>query len=334
VATLLEIKTAVATYFGKVVADLTVNNQDLFLVAVNQVRKLAELHHDFEFSRKLVTVTVNGTTGGSLLSAVAYGTATVVDIKSVIEIGLFDNDLNLRPVRWSTVSEGLRNTISRTPVPRYPSDAQAISPWLGQLSQLQLSGDTLYAFPKTTSGATENYNVGLEVYSFQSDWSATNASAVVTGGTGVTGVNTTYYPYSFYNGKPLYISLVDAGTPSALYFLWHDGTKWVLNQLVGTPGSNYHSLTSTSSSPVGSYTGHGTFTGTAVVAVTDATDIWTKHASQYLQWGTIVQLNHLYKEFVFRQEGNLPPPEKLRDEGLEAFKQWDAFRYEQFRSRE
>lgn len=58
---------------------------------------------------------------------------------------------------------------------------------------------------------------------------------------------------------------------------------------------------------------------------------WTTKGQQFLLWQSVVHLNHLKKEFVFRQEGNLPPPEKLALEGLEAFKQWDTFKFEQFR---
>ena len=60
-------------------------------------------------------------------------------------------------------------------------------------------------------------------------------------------------------------------------------------------------------------------------------DPWVVHGAQYLQWQTLIQLNHLYKGFVFRQEGNLPPPKELADAGLESMKTWDNFQFEQFR---
>lgn len=65
----------------------------------------------------------------------------------------------------------------------------------------------------------------------------------------------------------------------------------------------------------------------------ELTDTWTKYASQFIQCGTMIHLNHYYKEFVFRQEGNLGPPKEVRDEGLAAFIAWDAARYEQHRRR-
>ena len=102
---------------------------------------------------------------------------------------------------------------------------------------------------------------------------------------------------------------------------------------------NYMSMTSTAMVPGGVYTPHGNWTapGLPMIAVvemmpgSDTSDIWLTKGSQYLLWGGIVEANHLAKEFVFRQEGNLPPPEKLRDSALEMFVQWDTFKYEQNR---
>jgi hypothetical protein len=238
VANLLEIKTAVANYFEKVVADLTVNSQDLFLFAANQVRRQAELTHDFEFQRKLVTISVNGVTGGSLSSAVLYGTNTAADIKSVIDCGLFDTNGNFRPVEWTTVAEGLERQRgdNRTVSPRYPTDDWFVSQPNG-VNRFEFTGDTVYRFPKD---ATNNFTLGMEVYTFWSDWTASDLSA-------------------------------------------------------------------------------------------PTTDTWTKYGAQFLQWATIVQINYLFKSFVFRQEGNLNPPDKLADSGLASFIEWDAYRLEENR---
>jgi hypothetical protein len=86
--------------------------------------------------------------------------------------------------------------------------------------------------------------------------------------------------------------------------------------------------------PAGVYSPHGVWAGTGIVEVqvgNDVTDVWLRHGAQYLLWAAIVQINHLCKEFVFRQEGNLPPPEKLAEAALENFRQWDSFKYEENR---
>lgn len=341
-ATILEIKTAIASYFEVSLSDLTVNGQDLALLALNQVRRNAELNHDFEFQRKLATVSVDGVTGGSLEAAVLYGTATACNIKSVIDMGLFDDELNLRPVEWTTVSESLERQRIENPrtVPRYPSDGWARSGPVGQ-GRFALSGTSIYRFPKDD---TSTFSLGLEVYAFSDDWARDTETIVVTGGTGVTGVNTTYYPYGTYatgsQPKTLWLSLPNGASTSTVYAIHYganDTGFWLttISDVGVNNGSNKHYWATTDDFISGARTSSaGTFTGTPTAThnvSNNTSDIWTTYATQYLQWGAIVHLNHLFKHFVFRQEGNLPPPEKLRDEGLEAFKSWDAFRYEQNR---
>jgi hypothetical protein len=233
--TLAQIKSAMAGYLDTQEANFTVGSTDLSLIAVNQVRMQAELENDFEFSRELVTVSVNGAIGGSLSTAVRYGTATVVQVKSPIEVGIFDTNANLRPIDWTTVAEGLERQRELVPgfAPRYPTDGQlsAATEWP---SRLVFSGDNVYFFPKDEN---LTFLAGMEVYAFHPEWTAMDSTS----------------------------------------------------------------------------------------------DVWTTKGAQYLMWKGIIHLNHLFKEFVFRQEGNLPEPKELAQAGLDALKLWDSFRYEQFR---
>ncbi len=59
------------------------------------------------------------------------------------------------------------------------------------------------------------------------------------------------------------------------------------------------------------------------------TDIWTIHANQYLIWQTVINLNNYFKQFVPRQEGNLPPPSEMAATGLAAFLSWDQLQFAQ-----
>ena len=47
-------------------------------------------------------------------------------------------------------------------------------------------------------------------------------------------------------------------------------------------------------------------------------DFFTKHGADYLIWAGVVELNHLLKTLVPRQEGNLSPPERLKQDALKA----------------
>lgn len=346
--TILEIKTAIASLLDleNGVADLTQNGQDLALVALNQVRRQAELAHDFEFQRKLVTLTVNGVTGGSLESAVLYGTATLCAVKTVIDVGWFDNGGNFRAVEWTTISESLERQrgVLRFNRPAWVSDDQEESVF--DLGRFTVTGGSIYRYPKNTE---INYTVGLEVYVFSADWALTTQTVAITGGTGVTGVNTTYYPYGFYTAetggvpRTLWLSkhpILNASAATT-YAIWHNtvATGFVVSLAsdIGNSGvANWHKFANgvvLSGADTGSA---GTFTGTANATYaangTDTTsDIWTTYAAEYLIWGAVVYLNHTFKKFVFRQEGNLQPPEKMRDTALEAFKDWDSGLFEQNR---
>lgn len=325
--TLYDIKVAVATYFKTTVADLTQNGQDLFLVAANHVRRQAELGHDFEFSRKLVTLTVDGEVGGSLEGAVVYGTSTAVNIKTVIEAGLFDSDGNLRPVEWTTVAEGLERQRLDNPhsAPRYPTDGWYESGPNG-FGRFELAGSSVYRFPKD---ADHDFTLGLEVYTMADDWTSTD-NVTVSGA--VTAYNGTYYKAGFqWRNKDVFYK---ANTTTAItYFIYYSedasGTWLIQNGIAeGTPSAYVSAITGVS--PEGAYTA-GTEAGTPTVTDSTVSDVWTTHGAEYLMWGVIVHLNYYYKEFVARQEGNLGSPERLRDEALASFIAWDAYRFEQNR---
>lgn len=53
-------------------------------------------------------------------------------------------------------------------------------------------------------------------------------------------------------------------------------------------------------------------------------DFLMANASDFLQWDSICQLNAFAKEFVPRQEGNVPTPTDYRDAAWKALLAWDA----------
>jgi hypothetical protein len=227
---LSEIKTTAAAYLHRKDYELTVNGVDLALIALNQVREEAEQTNDFNFTRKLLHVSVDGVTGGSLDPSV----------KTVVDVGTFDRDGNFMPAEWTTTADALnqRRDTSMYETPRYPSDGDV------QLVTMQgfvFSGQSVYFMPKTPNLVLD---VGVEAYTFTPDWVAADVDPL----------NPTPY-----NGP------------------------------------------------------------------------WTQRGHKYLLWSIIVHLNQLWRDFVFRQEGNLPPPEKLAEQGLATLITWDTFQYEQFR---
>lgn len=61
--------------------------------------------------------------------------------------------------------------------------------------------------------------------------------------------------------------------------------------------------------------------------VSDVSDFIT-YGYEFMQWATIVELNHLLQTFVPRQEGGLNPPVKERDDALRRFIEWDVYQTE------
>lgn len=241
--TLFEIRNAAAAYLHRDADELEVNDVDLGLSALNQVRQNAEQANDFGFTRKLLALTVDGVSGGSLDDAVEQGTTSPpVEVKTVVDVGTFDADGNFCPAEWTTVAESLNRQRADNPhyVTRYPTDAQAVTGPMGW-RRFVFSGNKVFWFPKTPN---VTFDVGLEAYTFTPDWTEADLDENNTGA--------------------------------------YDGP-------------------------------------------------WTQKGSQYLLWSVIIHLNQLFRDFVFRQEGNLPPPQTLADQGLQSLITWDIFKYEQFR---
>lgn len=331
-ATLLDIKTSAASYLDRELADFTINGQDLWLIAANQVRKQAELDHDFEFNRKFVSVSVNGTTGGDLGSALDINSNPVI-VKTVIEVGMLDQQQNLIPVEWTTVAESLERQRqgNRFAVPRYPDDNWTRDTPYG-LSRFNFAGDSIFRWPKTSDSESLNFPLWMEVYSFDRDWTSADLqthNALVTG-TLSPDATGTYQFIGLDNGPAnFYVRIGDAP-----YRLFWDTDSWYILQLGSNTDAGWTMLSMNKLDPSGTYTavGGSGSTGTATVVATSAfSGIWTTYGQQYLLWATIVQLNKLFKVFVPRQEGNLPPPTDQADAGLQSLIDWDNYKFEQFR---
>lgn len=330
--TLLQIETACAAYLEKTaVGDFTVLSHDLFLNAVNQAKMNASLLHDFNFQRKLLTVNVDSVTGGSLGSAVIRGTATTVDLKTIIDIGQFDAFGNFVPTEWTTTEDGLNQQRSENPYSgiRYATDADASMGPAGR-RRFTVTGDTIYSWPKTE--VSETLALGIEAYVFDAEWTATDLLTSTLTVTGTLSPDIAASDYNatglIHNGSPVYFS----ATKNYLIYLASSGAVGVIADAFPETNLAVYWAHLGTTLP-GTYATHaGGSTGTATVAATTATsDVWTTKGAQYLQWATIVQLNHLFKQFLPRQEGNLPPPQTLADAGLQNLITWDIYKYEGFR---
>ncbi len=340
--TILDLKQAQAAILGVAIGDLTVNGLDLGLMAANAVRLQAEQLNDFEFQRQLVSVAVNTVTGGSLVNAVLYGTATTASIKTVIDVMQADVNGNASPVEWTTRMESLqRQYDERAPGlrPRWRTDADESYSVYTRVPRVTFAGDSIKCFP-LAEGAGESLTLLLETYCYSPDWTTTADTAILTGGTSEIVSPTTFYRYGSYNGKPFFLTTVDGGEMGS-YAIWHNETAWIISALsgIGTVPADYYSFTSTSLDPAGTYTDNGSFTGSPVLTTTysnPASDIWLTKGFNYVLWASVVWLNQsdnniIGKKFVPRTEGNLAPPQAMADMALQAFITNDTNKFETFR---
>ena len=336
--TLSQIDTVIASYLGKeaplTVADLTVNGMNLARLAQNQARREAEMNNDFSFQRQMLTLTVDSVAGGALSAAVIQGTSTTVNLKTIVEMGTFDDNQNFLPIEWTTVEESQerQRQENRWFIPRYPTDAQYHRWPRGQRRAVIRNGQ-VYLYPTTDLNNPFSFPLGIEAYIFSNDWLDSGGSPVVSGAD-QTSANGTYTEQGTINNYPLYFL-----RQMTAFVLWFDPNKlgWVITSSTdffnGTGYTDYYLLSSSSQDPSGTYTAHGAFvTGPTVTTSADSTsDIWTTYASQYLIWQSIVELNQRWKFYVPRTEGNLGPPTDRAMAALQSFIEWDINKFEQFR---
>lgn len=240
---LSDIKSALAALLHRNPVDLIINGIDFGLLAFNSARQRAELDNDFNFTRMLLDLPVDGVVGGSIDNAVEHYTQlpTTHKPKTIIDVGQYDTDGNLLPVEWTTVPAGLDEQRRENPQYgiRYPTDAQAQVPPLG-IKRFIFTNRQVFFYPKTTTTAPGTiFTIGFECYTFTPDW-----------------------------------TVVDLNT---------------------------------------------------------APEPWATKAWDYLLWWSVIFVNNIFRDFVFRQEGNLQPPEALATSALESLRNWDMLMYETFR---
>lgn len=327
--TLAQILTAAASYLGKTSADLTVNSLDLGLLALNQVRTTAELTHDFEFNRKLATLTIDGVTGGSLDDVVITGELTSRVTGSIVVSGAGSTTANGtyvgvgtfggKPLYAHSLSVGYYILWSNTK-------------WLinniagpGSLYEGVEDVDTpdLVEEWAAVIGEAPVPLVTPEVES------SSEIKTIIEIGTFDEGGN--FRPIEWTTAAESLERQRDQVRPVTMrYPTDQEATSLVALTRVVVSGRNVFLVPKVN--------GEQVELGLEVYAMTpDWTDtsitppVWGTKGSQFLLWQTVVHLNQLFKEFVPRQEGNLAPPKDLADEGLQALLTWDVMQFEQFR---
>ncbi len=181
--TLSNLKKVCAAYLGKATADLTIDSVDMFLIAANNVRRNAELLHDFEYARVTATLDIDGAAGGLLSAAVIQGSFTRWNgIKSITAVERGRSDGSYIPLDFTSYDSAVERERTELelssdlwPSARYPSDAQYLA--RGSTSSIVQRNGALYIYP---AGPATNPDLSVLIsgYAWLDDYVTADLSAI------------------------------------------------------------------------------------------------------------------------------------------------------------
>lgn len=333
---LSDVKTAVASMLQTTTGGLTVNSQDLFLVAANNVRRNAQLRHNFELCRTSATLTIDGQTGGDL------GSASFTTNNAVLVSGTLTPDVT-----------GYYKLLGNPSDPVTAFSANVYTKIVGTRFMVVFKNNTEYEILDNFTGSP------LWVKA-----STVSVEGSYTASTGATGTATV----AFSNGilesikEILSISRVNSDnsrTPLDYTRLdlqrERDRSEQELDTFNWWEQRYPSDATRSVGSSIAQIVQRGTklfiyplaapdqTTSDADLAVelevqcwlrdyvtadlsdSAATDFFCSYGHQYLMWAIICELNYRFKIFVPRTEGELSPPEKMMAMAWNDLLLWDTY---------
>ena len=152
----------------------------MFLNALNNARRGAEMIHNFEYARVTATISIDGTSGAALSSATISTSGSWNGIKEVHVVQRTNGDGSLEPLdfcRLEVATERVRTEIEMSnvywPDARYPTDARLLS--RGASGSVVQSGSSLFIYPRATVSVTP-LSATLEATAWLGDYSSSNYS--------------------------------------------------------------------------------------------------------------------------------------------------------------
>lgn len=286
-------------------ADVKVVVDDLIVTAANSARKWAEMRHDFRCASVTLPVTIPGEGSVSLddVNGVSLKTLShcyLTDSKCPVSVVTSKADWYRRYEQQDRVPDGYRqhhvdyNKFYLESALLYDNDSLTTSGVYKEDINVDVHG-----FRWMESYANEEFAMSLTTQPELSDLKFSLVSGIWP--TDITEV-TVKYP------------LIDSSFVTQLAAGTYPVTRIDDNEieLTGVTLVDF---------PVNgiSFPAFYTASGSA------STDWFLKHGFEYMQWATIVEVNHLLQTFVQRQEGSLSPPEQMRDRAFEAIRALDVW---------
>lgn len=331
------LKAVCAAYHKKTAADLTVNSVDLFLVALNNVRHSAEQRHNFEHSRCVATIDIDGVEGADIsdaeitgsvgdtctvtgsLTPNATGTYNYVGVK-INGRNFFVRSTGTYGLAW-TISDNYWNIYTLNNSPEFVTQ---IDGWIFQSTSLNPAGT--YAANNTTGTATVA-NSGTASFSGLKEIIAVSRQRP----------DGTYIPLDFARADiPIERDRTELEFEDSLF----PYVRYPSDADIRTGGSSSSIVQRGSKLEIYPHFNDDTATPLSCrleaigwlpdytassLLVSTAPDYFFEHGAQYLQWAVIIELNQYFKTFVPRQEGNLGEPATKMADAWRDFLIWDSY---------
>lgn len=334
------LKAVCAAYHKKTAADLTVNSVDLFLVAANNVRHSAEQRHNFEHSRCVATIDIDGVEGADIADAVIEGHELSVVVTGTLNpnaAGTYTkqgtySDLTPPTNLWMKAGDdgtdtyflwnegGNWNVVKGTAFPDSGSSLWEL---------LSTSADPSGTYSRTggTSGTLVATQSGLTTFTGLKEIVAVSRQRP----------DGTYIPLDFARADiPIERDRTELEFEDSLF----PYVRYPSDADIRTGGSSSSIIQRGSKLEIYPHFNDATATPLACrleaigwlpdytassLSLSTAPDYFFEHGAQYLQWAIIIELNQYFKTFVPRQEGNLGEPKAKMDAAWQDFLIWDSY---------
>lgn len=327
------LKALVAGFHKKTATDLTINSVDLFLVALNNATKNALLGHNFEMSRVTATLDIDGTTGGSLDSAVISGSVNeTLTVTSTAAAGTYlrtggFGGYPLYVLEGATsyflyfnaaaASYVIATTLTTGALTDFWLPATDLTEPVGSyVGQGAAAGTAVVTV--ATSAAWPSLKEVVAVQRVQADGSHVPLD-FSRADIPIERDRTSRELADYYDARERYPSDAD---------ILNNGDNTAIIQRRRSLFVYPPQLNTATGDPLSvrleAYAWLPTFDAVGGVNAT-APNFLFEHGADWLQWEIILELNYYFQTFVPRQEGVLAPPIQARDTAWRNLLLWDSY---------
>lgn len=293
-------------------SEMIIDGEHMGIRAMNSARKRVEMLRDFETQKATVRLSV-GVSGTNLSTAVLESDgATAADVKTV-HMGYL-RDATTDPTSYfplyfdnkKTIATRAREVSDKWTFDEYDIRYRDDNELIINSDRLQLYqlGRVMYLQPQQAAATSVALDCTLWMSDYDYNYVIVTVSSTASPTVTLSGSFTA--PANFQIGSTL------------------------LGQVVTNIAGSTVTLAGNASQTIATAT-LVTFSNSPVVVAISAgeqvrenyTDWFIEAGHEYLMWAVVVDLNHKFTTFVPRAEGYVNPPEKLRDQAMQALLLWD-----------